>query len=78
MYHVTIDRRADIIVVSAGGHPADINLYQAYKGIDNALDAVKRGGVMILVAECPRRTWKPSVLRLDDSTRRPQKRGAGS
>ncbi len=52
MYRVTIDRRADIIVVSAGGHPADMNLYQAYKGLDNALDAVKRGGVIILVAEC--------------------------
>ena len=52
MYIVNVDRRADIIVVSAGGHPADINLYQAYKGIDNALDAVKRGGVIILVAEC--------------------------
>jgi nickel-dependent lactate racemase len=53
MYLVTIDRRADVIVVSAGGHPADMNLYQAYKGLDNALDAVKRGGVIILVAECP-------------------------
>lgn len=53
MYRVTIDRRADILVVSAGGHPADMNLYQAYKGLDNALDAVKRGGVIILVAECP-------------------------
>ncbi len=53
MYRVTIDRRADIIVVSAGGYPADMNLYQAYKALDNALDAVKRGGVMILVAECP-------------------------
>jgi lactate racemase len=52
MYRVTIDRRADIIVVSAGGHPADMDLYQAYKGLDNALDAVKRGGVIILVAEC--------------------------
>ena len=52
MYQVTIDRRADIIVVSAGGYPADMNLYQAYKGLDNALDAVKRGGVIILVAEC--------------------------
>jgi nickel-dependent lactate racemase len=53
MYRVTVDRRADIIVVSAGGHPADASLYQAYKGLDNALDAVKRGGVIILVAECP-------------------------
>ena len=53
MYSVTVDRRADIIVVSAGGHPADVSLYEAYKGLDNALDAVKRGGVIILVAECP-------------------------
>jgi len=53
MFRVTVDRRADIIVVSAGGYPADMNLYQAYKALDNALDAVKRGGVIILVAECP-------------------------
>ena len=53
MYRVTVDRRADIIVVSAGGYPTDMNLYQAYKALDNALDAVKRGGVIILVAECP-------------------------
>lgn len=53
MYRITVDRRADIVVVSAGGHPADMNLYQAYKGLDNALDAVKRGGVIVLVAECP-------------------------
>jgi lactate racemase len=53
IYRVTVDRRAEIVVVSAGGYPADINLYQSYKAIDNALDAVKRGGVIILVAECP-------------------------
>ncbi|MCW3998288.1 MAG: nickel-dependent lactate racemase, partial [Candidatus Bathyarchaeota archaeon] len=53
LYRVIIDRRADIIVVSAGGYPGDINLYQAYKGLDNALEAVKRNGVIVLVAECP-------------------------
>ena len=53
MYRIPVDRRADIVVVSAGGYPADMNLYQAYKALDNALDAVKRGGVIILVAECP-------------------------
>ncbi len=53
MYKVPIERRAKIVLVSPGGHPLDINLYQAYKGVDNALDAVKRGGVMVLVAECP-------------------------
>jgi len=53
MYRVTVDRRADVVVASAGGHPADINLFQAYKAVDNALEVVKRGGVIILVAECP-------------------------
>ena len=52
MYRVAVDRRADIVVVSPGGHPADMNLYQAYKALDNALQIVKRGGVIILVAEC--------------------------
>ena len=53
MCKVAIERRADIVVASAGGHPLDIDLYQAYKAADNALNAVKRGGVIILVAECP-------------------------
>ena len=52
MYRVTVDRRADIVVVSSGGEPADVNLFQAYKAVDNAIDAVKRGGVIVLVAEC--------------------------
>jgi nickel-dependent lactate racemase len=51
MYRVQVDRKADIVVVSPGGDPADVNLFQAYKGVDNALEVVKRGGVIILVAE---------------------------
>jgi lactate racemase len=53
MYRINIERRADIVVISAGGHPMDVNLYQALRALDNALDVVKRGGVIILVAECP-------------------------
>jgi nickel-dependent lactate racemase len=53
MYKVPIEKRADVVIVSSGGHPHDIDLYQAYKGVDNALEAVKRGGVIIWVAECP-------------------------
>ncbi|MCW4029517.1 MAG: nickel-dependent lactate racemase [Candidatus Bathyarchaeota archaeon] len=52
LYRVTVDRRADIVVLSAGGYPADINLYQALKSVENVLDVVKRNGVIILVAEC--------------------------
>jgi nickel-dependent lactate racemase len=53
LYKVTVDRRADIVVVGAGGTPLDVNLDKAYRAVDNALDVVKRGGVIILVAECP-------------------------
>jgi len=53
MYRVPVDRKADLVVVSPGGYPADVNLFQAYKGVDSALEVVKRGGVIVLVAECP-------------------------
>jgi len=53
MYKVPIERRAKIVIVSPGGYPLDIALFQAYKGVDCALQAVKRGGVIIWVAECP-------------------------
>ena len=52
MYRVAVDRRADVVVASPGGYPADMNLFQAYKALDNALAIVKRGGVVVLVAEC--------------------------
>jgi len=44
---------ADVVVVSAGGFPRDINLYQAQKALENARHIVRPGGVIILVAECP-------------------------
>ncbi len=52
IYKVPIDQLADIVIVSAGGYPKDINLYQAQKALDNAKYAVKDGGTIILVASC--------------------------
>lgn len=49
---IQVPRLADLVLVSAGGHPKDINLYQAQKALDNALHLVRPGGVVILVAEC--------------------------
>jgi nickel-dependent lactate racemase len=49
---VALDRPADVVVVSAGGYPKDINLYQAQKALDNARLAVRPGGIVVLVAEC--------------------------
>ena len=53
IYKVPIEEKADVVVVSSGGHPHDIDLYQAYKGIHAALEAVRDGGAIVAVAECP-------------------------
>jgi nickel-dependent lactate racemase len=49
---VAVPRSADVVLVSAGGYPKDIDLYQAQKALDNAAHAVRDGGVIVLVAEC--------------------------
>lgn len=52
LYKAPLPAPADIVVVSAGGYPKDINLYQAQKALDNASAAVRDGGILILVASC--------------------------
>jgi len=52
LYKVKIQGKADIVITSAGGFPKDLNLYQAQKALDNAKHAVKKGGIIILVASC--------------------------
>jgi nickel-dependent lactate racemase len=49
---VPVPRSADIVIVSAGGYPTDLNLYQAQKALDNAIHAVKPGGAIIWLAAC--------------------------
>ncbi|MBC8441574.1 MAG: nickel-dependent lactate racemase [Deltaproteobacteria bacterium] len=53
IFGVTIQEQADIVIASAGGYPKDINLYQSQKTIDNAVYAMKPGGIAIILAECP-------------------------
>jgi nickel-dependent lactate racemase len=52
-YKVPFQQCADIVVVSAGGWPSDINLYQAHKSIHNAQLLVKEGGTVVATVECP-------------------------
>ncbi len=51
-YLKPIPARADIVLVSQGGAPKDLNLYQTQKALDNAKHAVKPGGVVILIGSC--------------------------
>lgn len=52
LYRKELPRRADIVLVSQGGAPKDLNLYQTQKALDNAKHAVKPGGVIVLMGSC--------------------------
>ena len=52
LYRKELPRRADIVLVSQGGAPKDLNLYQTQKALDNAKHAVKPGGVIVLIGSC--------------------------
>lgn len=52
MYNLPLAEKAEAAVVSSGGFPRDINIYQAQKALDHADHAVKKGGTIIWVAEC--------------------------
>jgi len=52
VYSVKIEEKADIVIASQGGYPKDINLYQLQKALDNAKNAVKDGGTIILIGTC--------------------------
>lgn len=52
IYKKKVKKAADIVIVSTGGYPKDINLYQAQKSIDNVKHIVRKGGIMIVAASC--------------------------
>ena len=49
---VDLAEPADVVIVSAAGYPLDATVYQAIKGPTAALNIVRRGGTIILAAEC--------------------------
>jgi len=52
-FQVPLAEQADLVIASSGGHPKDINLYQAHKGEYNAGLATRDGGILYLAAACP-------------------------
>jgi nickel-dependent lactate racemase len=47
-----VKRPVDIVVTTSAGHPLDLTWYQAVKGVTAALPIVRRGGMIIIAAEC--------------------------
>ena len=57
-----IEAKRDLVIVSCGGSPFDINLIQAHKALDTAAKACTAGGRIILLAECSEGTGRTDFL----------------
>ena len=53
IWKITLPAKADVVVVSPGGHPRDVDLQQSQKAISTAELMCKPGGIIILCAACP-------------------------
>ena len=51
-HSLKLESKRDLIIVSCGGSPWDINLIQAHKALEMAAHACREGGAIILLAEC--------------------------
>jgi lactate racemase len=49
---VPVDAPFDIVIGSNSGYPLDLNVYQSVKGMSAAAQVVKKGGSIIIAADC--------------------------
>lgn len=59
----TIAEKREVVIVSCGGAPYDLNMIQAHKALDMAGHACVDGGTIILVAECSDGMGRPDFLK---------------
>jgi nickel-dependent lactate racemase len=66
-HSLKIREKREVVVISAGGSPYDINLIQAHKALEMAAHACIDGGTIILLAECPDGFGRSDFLKWFDS-----------
>jgi nickel-dependent lactate racemase len=47
-----VEKPYDIVITSNSGYPLDLNVYQSIKGMSAAAQIVKKGGSIVVVADC--------------------------
>jgi len=66
-HSVRISEEREIVIVSCGGSPYDINVIQAHKALDMAAAACVDGGLIVLLAECGDGLGRPDFLKWFES-----------
>ncbi len=49
---VPVEEPYDLVITSNSGYPLDLNIYQSVKGMSAAMQVVKKGGDILIAAEC--------------------------
>jgi nickel-dependent lactate racemase len=62
-HSIKLAARRDVVLASCGGFPWDINLIQAHKSLEMAVQACRPGGAIILLAECRDGMGRPDFLK---------------
>ena len=62
-HSTAIEAPRDVVIVSCGGSPYDINLIQAHKALDMAAHACAEGGAIVLLAQCGDGLGHPDFLK---------------
>ena len=61
VFQIPLKESYDVMLLSAGGAPYDMNLLQSHKALKHASYAMKKGGTILFVAECGEGIASPSL-----------------
>jgi len=64
---VHISEKRDLVIVSCGGYPFDVNMIQAHKALDAAARACNDGGTILFLAECAEGLGRDDFLKWFDA-----------
>lgn len=67
-HSLRIPEKRDLVIVSCGGSPYDINMIQAHKALDMAAHACADGGTIVFLAECADGLGRSDFMKWFEST----------
>ncbi len=62
-FSIKVDKKREVVIVSCGGFPHDLNVIQAHKALENAANICEENGTIIWLAECSEGLGKNDFLK---------------
>jgi lactate racemase len=66
-YSIQVAEKKEVIIVSGGGFPHDLNIIQAHKALENAANICEENGTIIWLAECSEGLGRKDFLKWFES-----------